>query len=653
MVNILSFADPADSLIVDLPAGCDETFTSQSCSQVPCSTDIGACTDGSGVQCCYREATNTDISITCQSYNTLTFSQPQTCFCMPCNDIIIDVIVTVTSSADGNPVMGANVDYAIPGDTTNDTVTDMLGMFTISQPISSGSVAFNITDTSHVMETHPPVDLIPPGPISISVVLRSRVTETRDPEINNVINVGGIANATLTGQFTGNVISMVSYIAAEMPRSFDTTLPPPVVTDGTFYAVRVIAATRLTDDVWTTVNSPANIQIMFTSTDMPNTNTTLSLLTFDNGQGVWNNSMMTLSSSPGLVTANATLTDTELPWAIGYPIAPEMICYVQVRTFRRDDNPLGNVEVEVLQLFEQFGQTFFFRSVAMTGDTSAAACLPVLCANDATIRAVYHVYLDANVTQPMGFTAAGQSVNKTTNSSNDNGPLFPSADRCSTAGNGQYVRFNLPIANPPPANIEPATNDDGFVFLRVSWYDCLESNQVFTVSSDSSSNILAIYGITVGEMGEIDDGLHSRVNERLIDYWSSGDMPVSCTDNPTADVTSRTACIQVEPNANITLQVELNPQSSMRETGNELCSLKKTIGSLMEADTSDNRLRFDLQELLSQFDPVINMTMLNDMGIYYDRNSANVAYTQCMNIPYSNSMAELYGSIAVFSCFTS
>lgn len=639
--------------MVDLPAGCeDTTFTSQTCSQVPCTTDTGACTDGSGAQCCYREATDTEISINCPPYNILTFNQSQTCSCMPCDDIMIDIIVTVTSSADGQPLMGAAVDYSAAGGTTDNIMTDSLGMFAITQPISSDSVAFNITESNHVMEVHPPVDLIPPGPIRISVVLRSRVTETRDPTINNDINVGGIATATLlSAGLPSNVTSRVSYIAAEMPRSFDTTLPPPIVTsDGTFYAVRVIAATRLTEDNGMTVTSSADIQIEFTST-VPD-NSMLSLLTFN---GVWSASMMTISPTTPPVTATATLPDTELPWAIGNPVDSGMICYVQVRTFRRDDNPLEDVEVEVLQFFEQFGQTFFFRSVVMTGDGSAsaphAACLPVLCNYDGMIRARYHVYLDANAAQPMGFIPAGQSVNKTTTTSSDNGPLFPSAAACNNAG--QYVRFDLPIANPPPADIEPDTNNDGFVFLRVSWYDCFESNQVFTVSSDSSSNILAIYGITVGAMGEIDDGLHSSVNGRLIDYLSSGNMPINCTDSPTATVTSRTACIQVEPNTNVTLQVELNAQSSMRATGEELCSLNKTIGSLMGADASDNRLRFDLQQLLSGFDPQMNMTMLNDMGVYYDSNSANVAYSQCMNLPYSSTMAELYGSIAVFSCFTS
>ena len=642
-------------MAVDLPAGCeDTTFTSQTCSQVPCTTDTGNCTDGSGVQCCYRRATDTEVSITCPPYNTLTFNQPQTCSCMPCDDIMIDVIVTVTSSADGEPLMGAMVEYTVAGGSGVSTMTDSLGMFTVTQPISNGSVNFTIMESYHVTEVHPPVDLIPPGPIRISVVLRSQVTETRDPTMNNVINVGGIATATLSPQLTNNVTSLVSYIAAEMPRSFGTTLPPPVVSDGTYYAVRIIAATRLTEEDGTPVSSSADIEIMFSSTEVPDANTTLSLLTFDNSLGVWNDSVMTLSSPTPVVTATATLSNTELPWAIGNPIDAGMICYVQVRTFRRDNNPLEDVEVEILQLFEQFNETFFFRSVGMTGDRSAsathAACLPIICNNDGIIRARYHVYLDANVAQPEGFISAGQSVNKTTTSSSNNGPLFSSAAACSTGG--EYIRFDLPIANPPPADIEPDTNDDGFVFLRVSWYDCLESNQVFTVSSDSSSNILAIYGITVGEMGKIDDGLHSRVNNRLLEYLSSGDELINCTDSSNAAVTSRTACIQVEPNSSVTLQVELNSQSNMLAAGNGLCSLNKTIGLLMEGDTSDNRLRFDLQELRSQFDPQINMTMLNDMGIYYDANSASVAYSQCMDIAYSSDMTELYGSIAVFSCFT-
>ena len=637
-----SIADPADSRIVDLPVGCiNETFNSQVCSEVPCTTDTGDCA-GPDAQCCYREATSTDVTISCPPYNSLTFSQPQTCSCQPCGNITIDIIVRVTSSSDGQPVMMAMVEYATGG---MPRFTNSLGLLTISQPISSGILDLNITETNHMDRIGLSVDLIPPGPITISVVLLSRTIGTYDVTSNNVTTVGSIANVTFMDGQLDTGITLVSYIAPEIPLTFDTRLPPPVVMGETFYAVRVIAETRLTDNSSMPVSTSADVEILFNSSA---SNSMLSLLTFN--ARVWTVEMEFPSMMP-----NANLPDTELPWAIGYPVTP--MCYVQVRTLQREEYPLDNVEVEVIQLVEEFDQPFFFRSADTTGNSSMV-CLPILCdvdqAVEGTIRArnaLTQVRLNANAAQPSGFTAADQSINITGNVS----ALFTSAVACNEAA-GPYVRFDLPIANPPSSDIEVSTNATGFMFLRVSWYDCLDSNQVFTVSTDSSSDILSIYGITVDEMGEIDPGLHDQLNDSLIDYLVSG-RPPNCADNMAA-VSARTACIQVEPNTHVTLQVELNAESNMRDFSEELCSVNKTIGRNMELNTelntTNNQLRIDLEMLLSEFDDLeMNMTMVNNLGIYYSRESADVAFSDCMNLPYNSmSGAELYGTIAVFSCFT-
>ena len=657
-----AFIGPSDSETVELPAGCmNESFTSQICSQVPCTTATGDCSAGG---CCYREASSNEISISCQRYNPLILSQPQTCLCLPCDDITIDVIVTVTSSADGNPVMMAMVDYAIVGDTPTSTMTDSLGMFTISATVSDIAVSFNISEANHVPEIHQPVDLIPPGPLRISIVLLSHTIVDQGPvsPSSSIVRIGDIANFTYDSvtttddqPFMGNVKSLTSYIADEMPHSFDASLPPSIVTnDNTFYAVRLIAQTRLRDDSDTILSTTSGIVQTTLTLQGPEENTFV-LLTFNNNLGEWENvsPLMIMPPMPNneAVTAGAILPDSELQWAIGNPIPTDEICYVQVRSFRRDNNPLSGVDVEVLQLYDQFGAMFFFRSTGITGDGSVstvghAACLPVLCGqeNKGRIRALYHVYLDAYPMQPTGLYPAGQAVNINTTNSSTSGPLFPSQDECSMASDGQYARFDLPIANPPPTDIEPANNDDGFVFLRVSWYDCFEYNRVSTISVDSSTNdILAIYSSVVTESGEINS---------VAIYDMSGHMPVTCANGAMNNVTARTACIQVEPNSSVTLQVELNPDSSLYNMSNELCSLNKTIGSLMELDASDNRLRFDLGGILPTTVSAMDMTTLNDMGIYFDQKSANVTYNQCMN-PTVGSGAQLSGSIAIFSCYTS
>ena len=669
------FTGPPDSVLVDLPAGCaNETFTSQTCSQVPCTTDTGDCVDGSGVQCCYREASSIDVTIDCPPYNPLTLTQPQTCSCMSCDDIIIDVIVVVTSSTDGSPIPGASVNYTVAGSTVTEAMTNTLGMFTISAPISSGTVTFNILEPNHVPEEGHSVDLIPPGPLIISVILLSlEVDDHGDGGLTDtVIDVGGIFQVRFTSEPidtdnqppTGSVICSASYIAPEARQSFNTGLPPPVIIDdvssglppfdndmsAVFYAVRIIGATRLTDESDMTLTSSAELTTAFTLQDGLPDNNTLSLLMFNNSLGEWSSSsVMTSTNINNKVFATATLPDTELPWAIGYPITPTMICYVQVRTFRRDNNPLSGVDVEVLQFFQQFGETFFFRSTGMTGDNSVsmvnhATCLPVVCGqdNEGMIMARYHVYLAAYPMQPADLEPADEAVNITTNISSANGPLFDSQDACSAALDGQYARFDLPVVNPPPTDIEPAENNDGFVFLRVSWHDCFDYNKLSTISTDSSGDILAIYSINVTSSGEINNGI-------IDDLEGCGSMVIKCL-NASESVTVRTACIQVEPISNVTLQVELNPDSSMYNATNERCSLSENIGSFMATTGSDNQLNLDLGGILTQFsDPSFNITMLNDMGIYFDQSSVNVAYKECMNPTGSG---ELRGSIAIFNCYT-
>ena len=274
--------------------------------------------------------------------------------------------------------------------------------------------------------------------------------------------------------------AVTSYIAAEMPRSFDTGLPPPVVVsdsaNNTYYAVRLIASTRLVSDITTMpLNASGVVETTFTDGTGVLDNNSFSLLTYNNNWMI--DSSVTITPGNGNeVNANAMLSDSELPWAIGSPVPTEEIYYVQVRTFRRDNNPLSGVEVEVLQLFGQFGRTLFFRSIATTGDglvntnntivNNNAACLPVICAqaNEGRIRALYHVFLNAYLMQPLGLYPAGQAVNFNTTTSSTSGPLFSSQDACMTS-DAQYARFDLPIANPPPNDIEPPNKTDGFVFL--------------------------------------------------------------------------------------------------------------------------------------------------------------------------------------------
>jgi len=574
---------------------------------------------------------------------------------MPCGDVPIDVVVTVTSSADGSPIMGAMVDVA--GDDTI-MMTDTLGMFTIPALVINGSVTFNVTASMHAPVENYEVELISPGPIMINLVLRSLVIMGHGQTDAEVIDVGGIANVTFNSNAVmGNgqmfsINSSTTYIAEENRRSFDARLPPDVTDDGTLYAVRIIAATRLFDDMMMPLtSSQSQVSTMFTANGSLPDSTTFSLLSLAPNEDVWMvDSKVDISPSTPSdgdpVIANATLSDTESLWAIASPLSDSETCYVQVRTFRRDNNPLIDVLVEVIQFFNQFGQPFFFKSSRTTGPDSNSVCLPILCNRDVTgvIQASHlGVSLDPSSSQPEGLIPSdGTLVNISITTNSSTGPLFNTMAQC-MASDMQFARFDLPIANPPPTDIEPPNDDDGFVFLRVSWHDCFNDNRVSTISSSPSNELLALYSRNISEFGEIEDILDDPTAS------GSGMMPITCSDAPMNSLTTRTACIQAAPNGNVTVQVELNPQSSMRTEENVLCSLNQTFSAIKTSPgtiTSDTRLTFDLLQFTRN---ITDTASLEDMGIFFNDRSASLAYDRCMNP--TPRYTELGNSIAIFSCY--
>ena len=289
----------------------------------------------------------------CLNYNPFTQSIPQSCSCQPCGDVTIDVVVTVTSSTDGSPVMGAMIEYAIAGGSTLRTLTDILGMFTITATVHDDAISFNILEAIHVPEVHQ-VNLIPPGPLRISVVLLSRSTNPGPSAmIGDIATVNYSTSVVMTidgDPVIGDVTAVTSYIAAEMPFSFDTGLPPPVVIsdneNNTYYAVRLIAATRLVSDSNTPLTASGVVETTFTNGTGVLDSNSFSLLTYNNNWMI--DSSVTITPGNGdEVNANVMLSDSELPWAIGSPVPAEEICYVQVRTFRRDNNPLSGVELKL------------------------------------------------------------------------------------------------------------------------------------------------------------------------------------------------------------------------------------------------------------------------------------------------------------------
>jgi len=638
---------------VKLPPGCmtgneESSFTSQSCSEVQCTTPFGDCTSDSGTLCCYRQDTRTtSIGINCPPLNLFVLTQPEICSCQSCEDIVIDIELTVTSASDLLPIMGALI-------TIEDRelmMTNTIGMVTNSAPISQDNITFTITSFNHVPSMLT-VDLIPPGPIRISVTLNT--VTVMNNSVNGVIDVGGIASSTFSlgnvmdgdGQdFTGDIISSTFYVAQENLGSFDAEFPPAVVTsDGstqTLYAVRIIAFTGLMDISANLLTSTAVVNLSLTEDNSQPDDNSLVLLAINatDPSDQWTiESSVNVVGSTGEVHTIANLSNTNLLWAIASPLTLNMICNVQVRTFSRG-NPLSGAEVVITQFITQFGRSFFFRQSRKTEDTSGpvshSACVPILCGtvDSGNIEAIDQTNLEANQTQPDGLTPLGTIITFTNSTENNPpSPFFNNENDCRAAVSGPYARFDLPIPNPPPDNpIKPAVIT-GYWYFRVQVYECLESNVVTTISADSDNNLLAVCSRTISETED-----YSTPQDKYPYYEESGHFPIFCTSN-SMQVTTRVACVPAFNTTNVTLQAELHMDSVMAMRGNEFCILNNTVSNFTNNQMSD-RITVDLTTIPGN---------RPDLGIYFDENSDNVARSLCREGGISG---ELKGILAIFSCF--
>jgi len=532
--------------------------------------------------------------------------------------------------------------------------TNMLGMITIPVPVSQDTATLNIMAANHVPSMLT-VDLTPPGPIRIGVTLN---TITVNDTVNGVIDVGGVATSTFSlatvmnddGEpFIGDIVSSTFYFAQENLGSFDADFPPAVVTsDGTFYAVRIIASTRLMDTGMDPLTSMAQVNTMFTEDNGQPDDDALVLLVINatdpSDQWMIESSFDVSSnteSSSAEVDATASLSDTNLLWAIASPLTTNMICYVQVRTLSRG-NPLSGTEVVITQFFTQFGRSFFFRQSRRTDDTSGpvshSACVPVLCGSvdNGTIRAIDQTYLEAYPTQPDGLTPMGTTITFTSSTENNPpSPFFNNEDDCRAASSGPYARFDLPIPNPPPDNPIKPNVANGYWYFRVQVHECLESNVVTAISADSDSNLLAICSRTITETEDY------STPQDVDPTFGSGMNPIICNSN-SMTVTTRVACVRAINTTNVTLQVELHMDNVMAMTGNdEFCILNNTVSDFMNFSQISDQITVDFTSFSGNDRP--------DLGIYFDENSDTVARSRCME--GSNFNGTLNGTIAIFSCF--
>ena len=558
---------PVDCSVVD--TGLRE-FNRTSCDNTVCE----GCSEDENVTCCCQDFTTTNFTFMCQEADPRPFIQPDACSCQRCDDISVQLTFQVISSSDGNILNNAMINIT-DSVSTVPLSRDGAGFFNTIRQVRVGTVEVTTSAPDHLTQTLN-INILPPGPIQVVVILAAAVVQSLGANVNNslsfdvgqVVSVGIPENTVITldnEPFEGDVNVRTVFFSMDQS-TFSSEFPPEVTVNSggalTFYTTRVLAMTELFDENGNTLNISASLSLsvnfsQFSSGD------TVSLLLYDSLLGTWveqstfNITAVTTAGKrqAGEMTGVASLPSTDTFWAIALAIEPTDICYLQVRTFE-GEGILAGVTVSVEQFRDQLGDPFFFRSIGETGDGSGpvdhSACVEVLCGSvtSGTISAAFNQdVLDPSETQPDGLTINGSTVTFISSTeATPPSPFYSSRDQCIAASNGDantFVRFDVQL-EPPPIIILPVEDPENFWFVRVDVLGCFDSNRVSTVSNNPMSGQASVFTTTLTETNNF--------------------VTIPTTISPEAcngQVTRRTACVEAYDNSMVTLQAELNQDNTV------------------------------------------------------------------------------------------
>jgi len=626
-------------------------FNNTVCDNTFCTSQFGICdgTDGD-IQCCCQDEEITSFSFMCPASNTRTIVQPASCSCQPCGNLSVSLIFVVTSGLNGSTITGAEVTI---NNESSPLVTDAFGITSTNRLISDVQVSVVMTADNHA-NTMFTVEIVPPGPSIINVVLSPEEQQFLGSSGDNLtFSIGSVAiidvpaNTIVDGSgnaFDGNVTVQTVFFSVDNTDSYSNIFPSEVVTgqDGNtpvFYQTRVIARTQLLDDNGAQLNinpaTPVNVILNFSIFDQ-SLNLTLSLLLFDDQSNSWSvDSTFTTTTAESTtkrqalnpMTVTGTLTNTQLFWAVGFPVD---VVYLQVRI--NSETNLG-ATIDVEQLTNDLGEVFFFRSSGTIGDgigpIANSLCIAVLrsTSSNGTIQATFEEGTVApSITQPTGFIVTDNTVTFTGSTEGTlGGPIYATQTECLEADNSLYISFE-PLVAPPTPDIPPEEDPgQGFWYIQAQVLSCFDSNRVSAISVD-----------TVNEQASIVTRTATATPGAPIVSIPTDINPLDCTGT----VTARTVCLQAYPDTSVTIQAEQNLANTV--DGN-LCYLG-AVSDQINSITTDFRTEFDLAT-------VENTSLVNDvsLGIYFDADSSDAALLRCLNSV--DQPVPLGGSFVQFECF--
>ena len=620
-----------------LPFGCTlmgtvlREFTRTACDNTVCDE----CTV-EGATCCCRSSSTMSLEFSCEGDNPRTLTQPDQCMCQPCDDLDVQLVFQVVSSTNGEVPGDAQIIVSDNTPSSPSMLMDSAGFFSTFRQVGDVMVRVTASASGHLDQVFN-VTILPPGPHLFIVSLTAVAEETLGSNLNTSLNfdVDQVVNVTIpentvitndTVAFNGEVIVRTNFFSTSQS-TYSDDFPLEITTENgseqVFYEARVLARIQLIGENGTElgISEPISLSLDFSDFEP---GTTVSLLLYNEMAGIWMvDNEFTAGSRKRQTNGVAMLPDTNTFWTVGTATNQQQICYLQVRTFEREDG-LNGVAVSL----QQFRNALFFRNTGVTGDDTGpvvnSACIEVLCGDvdSGTIAAELNLAtLMPSQPQPDGVTISDNTITFTsTTEGSPSSPFYNSQELCS-AGN-TFVSFEVPVesltSGIPPDEIE---NQNEFWFVRVEVLSCFDSNLASTISVNPTNNVTSISVMETSATGETVD-IPTAIS------------PAVCK----GQVTRRTVCVEAFANSMVTLQVEAHQDNT--DIG-PLCYLSELTDQSNSVMRNERTAELDLTALNSS----------NPMAGLYFGDIRFVTMDECLNPSSDNLNNPLRGFFAQFECF--
>ena len=627
---------PVDCELTDTGA---RNFISTACDNTVCDQ----CTEDPNITCCCSASSLRSFEFMCEGESPRMFSQPDQCTCQPCEDVVVQLVFQVLSSTDGQVASDAQLNITDSTSSSPLSLTmDSAGFFSTFRQVNVGTVTITASAPDHA-DQELVVTILPPGPLQFTVTLSavtvvelgSNVNMSLDFAVDGGVDVTIPEGSVVTSDnqtYTGPVIvRTVTFTANQATYSDD--VPSEITTmseggDEVFYETRVLVRTQLVDDQGNPLSVRESLSLSVDLSGFDN-NTVVTVLLYDGDTGTWSVlDSFTVGSESRRKRQNGNGNGNEVAlenpntfWAVATALNTSQICYLQVRTFERD-NGLSGATISIQQVRDG---SFFRRTGVTDGNTGPvghSVCIEVLCDTPGTVEAEFNsASIEPRDTQPSGITISGNTITFNETGRDSSTPFYSSEAECGAPGSNTFVSFEVPLDD-PPSYIPPEVTTQEFWYIRAEVLSCFDSNMVTTRNVDT-------------------EGQTSIASAQVLGLATSQVVNIPAVVSPevcNGQVTRRTVCIEAYANSMVTLEVQPHPNNT--EIGPS-CYLSELTNLTDSATRTETSALLDLTTLTSG----------NPMAGLYFGDTDFITQDQCQNPSSDDLDNPLQGLFAQFECF--